>query len=258
MSTTGVAIAMHKDEDPSQKSRRIRDMFSAIAPRYDLLNRFLSFGIDQFWRRRMVNRFKLAPNQRILDVATGTADVALEFLHRHPTKNLKISGIDFSWEMLKRARIKNQNQKDTSRLSLAGGLAEALPYRDDCFDGITVAFGVRNFADVEQGIREMFRVLKPGAKLVVLEFSLPEMPVMRSLYGFYFNRLLPWIGQAVSGHSIAYRYLPDSVGHFPVRGDFVKLLEQAKFMDISFRDMTLGIVTLYEAVKGNPGEGISE
>ena len=249
---------MLKSEDPTEKSRRIQNMFSAIAPRYDLLNRLLSLGVDRFWRRRMVNRFRPEPGQRILDVATGTAEVALEFLDRYPGEDIRISGVDFSWEMLQRARIKIQSNGVPSRLSLAGGMAEDLPFRDECFDGITVAFGVRNFADVERGIQEMFRVLKPGGKLVVLEFSMPRAPVLMALYGFYFNRLLPWIGRIVSGHSMAYRYLPDSVGQFPIREDFARLLEQAEFMRISFRDMTFGIVTLYEAGKEYPAEEIKE
>lgn len=236
---------MHKMEEREEFSRRIQTMFSAIAPRYDLLNRTLSLGVDCYWRKRAISRLRQGPEGRYLDIATGTGDVALEYFQRSDWKPAQVCALDFSPNMLDRARVKIENRGLAGQIPLFCGAAEALPFRDRSFDGITVAFGVRNFADVEKGLHEMERVLKPGGRAVILEFSMPREKILETTYRYYFDHILPRIGRWVSGHPSAYSYLPQSVEQFPVREAFLDLMKSAGFDQVACRDLTFGIVTLY-------------
>ncbi|MGC8865954.1 MAG: bifunctional demethylmenaquinone methyltransferase/2-methoxy-6-polyprenyl-1,4-benzoquinol methylase UbiE [Bacteroidales bacterium] len=220
--------------------------FDEIAHRYDLLNRLLSLHIDQLWRRKLVNRLPEGPDRHILDVATGTADLAIMAARR---KGCKVTGCDIAEKMLAIGREKTRKKQLREQIELMSGAAENLPFEDHTFDAAIVAFGVRNFKDLEKGLNEMFRVIKPGGKILVLEFSLPGNPVFRTLYLFYFLKLLPWVGGLISGNRKAYEYLPDSVLKFPQGVDFTSLLQKSGFKDTTFTPLTLGIATLYEGIK---------
>ncbi|WP_282011239.1 bifunctional demethylmenaquinone methyltransferase/2-methoxy-6-polyprenyl-1,4-benzoquinol methylase UbiE [Nitrospina watsonii] len=236
---------MHKEEEVERFSRQIQSMFNAIAPRYDLLNRVLSCGVDQYWRKRAIRRLAWKPGGRYLDLACGTGDVALEYFERRDGCPGQVCALDFSEAMLRQAGVKFQNRRPPTLLPRFCAAAEALPFREKSFDGISVAFGARNFADREQALREMVRVLKPGGCAVILEFSLPREPLLREAYRAYFDRVLPRIGGWVSGHADAYTYLPESVGEFPERVEFAEMMRRAGFDRVRHRDMTFGIVTLY-------------
>lgn len=197
----------------------------------------------------MVNRLSPKAGERFLDVATGTADVALEIVRKAPKDTVQVMGIDFSEKMLKLAKQKIDSLDKTHSIQLESGSAENLPFEDGCFDGTTTAFGVRNFSDVDQSLREMHRVLKPGGRCAILEFSLPQNKIFKALYRFYFELLLPKIGRLVSKHPSAYTYLPKTVASFPVRKRFSDLMQKAGFMDVTYKEMTFGIVILYTGIK---------
>lgn len=234
----------------AKKAGDIRRMFDSIARRYDLLNRLLSGGMDIRWRREMVQLLAPHDGECFLDVATGTADVALDIFRWSAGRNLKVWGLDPSLEMLRLAVKKTaKSGLPPGSVSFLQGAAESLPFADCTFDGLTVAFGVRNYSNTAKGLSEMFRVLKPGGRAMVLEFSLPRWNVLKWFYQLYFNKVLPWLGGVISGNPGAYRYLPESVGAFPVREDFKLMLEQAGFKRVQYSDMTLGIVTLYSGIK---------
>jgi len=236
-------------ETPVALNRQVQKMFSDIAPRYDLLNRLLSCGQDRYWRRRMVSRLSPHIGERFLDIATGTADVALEIVRKVHKGTVQVVGIDFSEKMLELAKQKIDSLDKTHSIQLESGSAENLPFEDSYFDGTTTAFGVRNFSDVGQSLREMHRVLKPGGRCAILEFSLPQNSIFKALYRFYFELLLPRIGRLISKHPSAYTYLPKTVASFPVRKEFLDLMQQAGFMDVTYKEMTFGIVILYTGVK---------
>jgi demethylmenaquinone methyltransferase/2-methoxy-6-polyprenyl-1,4-benzoquinol methylase len=222
---------------------RVRAMFDGIAPRYDLLNRVLSAGIDRRWRQACVDELGFQVPSRVLDVCTGTADLIVEFLKREPGH--QAAGVDLSVEMLRRGAAKLAGYGLGARARLCAGDAERLPFPDQSFDGAMVAFGIRNVGDPLAALKEMHRVLRTGAsRIVVLEFSMPE-GALGSLYRFYFGRVLPRIGGLVSGNAGAYRYLPDSVARFPSPAAFCALLEQAGFVRLRQRPLTAGIAHLY-------------
>jgi demethylmenaquinone methyltransferase/2-methoxy-6-polyprenyl-1,4-benzoquinol methylase len=227
----------------SEKGRRIRDMFEGIAPRYDLLNRLLSFGIDRRWRAFAVKQLRIPEGGRALDVATGTADVALEIAARTPS-SVQIVGEDFTQRMLVLGREKVSRSPYRDRIRLVNAPCEALPHPDRTFDGVTIAFGIRNVVDRRAGLRELCRVLKPGGRAVILEFSNPRGRLFQALYHFYFRRLLPLIGGLLSRRS-AYQYLPDSVLEFPDRESFMALMSEAGFGAVEHHDLTCGIATVY-------------
>ncbi|GJL78208.1 MAG: ubiquinone/menaquinone biosynthesis C-methyltransferase UbiE [Nitrospinaceae bacterium] len=229
-------------------SRQIQSMFGAVAPRYDFINRLLSAGRDQYWRKVAVDL--LSPNQgeQFLDIATGTSDIALEIASRHPSR-IKVMGMDFSGPMLNLGKGKIAARGFTNSICLQKGCGEDLPFADASFHGAITAFGIRNFSDPERSLGEMHRVLKKNGRMVILEFSHPTNAVLGSLYRFYFHRLLPQVGKTISRHNSAYQYLPQSVSHFPMRGEFACLMEKAGFRGVSYRDLTFGIVTLYRGEK---------
>lgn len=225
---------------------RIAGMFDAIAHRYDLLNRILSGGLDQRWRARAIDALRLETTDLLLDVCTGTADVALSALVS-PTPPRRVVGVDFSREMLRLGLAKTRRRRQHVSLLLAQGDATRLPLPDGAVDAATIAFGIRNVQQPDVACRELARVLRPGGRLAVLEFGLPASPRFRALYLWYARRVLPVIGRAVSRHDSAYAYLPESVGTFPPPEEFGHLLQACGFPHVEVVPLTLGIVYLYVA-----------
>jgi len=234
----------------TNKGEHIREMFNSIAPRYDLLNRLLSLGIDRRWRRFAVKQIRFADGGRILDVATGTADVALEIAATTP-KSVTVTGVDFSPQMVELGREKVKRSQFADRIKLEVAPCEAIPFAENSFDSATIAFGIRNVVDRSCGLREILRVLKPGGKIVILEFSNPQSKIFKALYNFYFLKILPLVGGLISNFS-AYKYLPDSVLEFPSREEFKKIMAEAGFKTITHKDLTFGIATVYTGEKSAP------
>ena len=231
---------------PEERARAVRAMFSAIAPTYDRLNRLLSFGVDGSWRRRLVRRLPQGPI-RILDLACGTGDVSLAAAAARGQSH--ILGADFSLPMLRGAAPKLARTGLAERILLQNASAEDLPYRDGSFDAVTIAFGIRNVIRRQRALGEMHRVLRPGGVALILDFSIPPNPLVRKVYGFYFHRVLPFVGGMLSGNFDAYRYLPRSVEGFPSRPDFAALMEGAGFSGVAYEDLTMGVATLYRGVR---------
>jgi len=227
----------------SEKGERIRSMFGSIAPRYDMLNRLLSLGIDRRWRRFAVGLIGVSGQGRVLDVATGTGDVALEIAAQTPPA-VSIVGVDFCQEMVDLGRVKVEQSRFAERITLQVAPCEEIPYEDRTFDAATISFGIRNVVDRAKGLSEMRRVLKDGGRIVILEFSTPTVPVFKQLYHFYFLKVLPKIGGAFSRFS-AYQYLPDSVLEFPSRQDFKAMMSEVGFRNVQHFDLTGGIATVY-------------
>ncbi len=224
----------------------VQNMFNNIAPKYDQLNHLLSAGIDKSWRRKVRKALAADHPEIILDVATGTGDLAIE-LARLPVN--KIIGIDIAEDMLKIGKKKVAKRKLDQVITLERGDSENIHFEDNYFDAITVAFGVRNYENLEKGLREMYRVLKPGKKAAILEFSRPASFPMKNIYKFYFNHVLPTIGRMVSKDKSAYTYLPQSVARFPENKDFLKVLLKTGFKNSRQKRLTFGIATLYLAEK---------
>jgi demethylmenaquinone methyltransferase / 2-methoxy-6-polyprenyl-1,4-benzoquinol methylase len=231
----------------SEKGERIRSMFDEIAPRYDFLNRLLSLGIDRRWRRFAVGLLSIPAGGQVLDIATGTGDVALEVARQTP-QDVTIVGADVSREMVEIGRQKVAASPHAGRITFEIAPCEALPFDDNRFNGITIAFGIRNVVDRPLGLAEMCRVLKSGGRAVILEFSTPTSPLFRALYHFYFLKVLPRIGGLFSRQS-AYQYLPDSVMEFPSREEFKALMAMAGFRNLRHFNLTFGIATVYVGEK---------
>lgn len=231
---------------------KIAGMFDAIAGRYDLLNTVLSGGADRYWRRRMIASLQLTGRERLLDVCTGTADVAIGAARRK-SGAARVVGVDFSGSMLAHGLEKVTRAGLGRRIQLIRGDAMALPAAGASVDAVTIAFGIRNVLRAEAACAELFRVLRPGGRLAILEFGLPVFPAVRPFYLWYFNHVLPRIGRAVSRHDAAYTYLPESVGAFQFGDEFARILTNAGFSQVKARPLALGIVYLYTAVKGSNG-----
>ena len=263
-------IVPFKDSQLSKK-QQVAEMFDKIAFRYDFLNRFLSGGIDIYWRRRAIREVGMGigsgtvkdpdavasglsaaaagPGGAILDVATGTADMAImmaRYLH-----SVRITGVDISNGMLEIGRQKVRRLQLGGRIDLQTGDSESLQFPDGSFDAITVAFGVRNFENLEKGLKEMLRVLKPGGRLVVLEFSQPRTPGIRQFYELYLRLVAPNVGKMVSSSREAYQYLNDSVKAFPEGDTFTRIMDGCGYSRTRLRRLSLGICTLYIGQKGN-------
>ncbi len=221
----------------------VKDMFDRIAPRYDFLNRLLSMRQDIVWRNQMVKAAALQKESRILDVACGTCDVALE-INSQLKGQTQILGLDFSFGMLRLGKLKLLKKKKKN-IKLINADALNLPFKHHIFDAIFIAFGIRNIMDRQRAVKAFFDTLKRGGRLAVLELTSPEKGFFRSLYLLYFQRILPMIGSFFSKDSNAYTYLPDSVLKFPTPVEFSKLMKEAGFKDIRFKQMTFGIVTLF-------------
>lgn len=224
----------------------VRSMFDRIAPRYDLLNRLLSAGTDVRWRRRAVDFLELAPPLRVLDLCTGTADLLIEAVSRHPRSSGL--GVDLAQGMLSRGAAKLVRRGLASRARLTGGDGERLPVRDAAFDAAVVGFGIRNVADPARALAEVRRALRPGGRFVVLEFGVPE-GLLGRLYRAYFAGVLPRVGGLVSGDRSAYAYLPASVASFPKPGAFAQLMEAAGFGAVRYERLSLGIAYLHRGEK---------
>ncbi len=222
-------------------------MFDGIAPYYDFLNGLLSAGIDTIWRRKTIAKFKSNPPSKLLDVATGTADLAIEAYKQLNSE--EIIGLDISHEMLEIGRKKVNKKSLNQNISLVKGDSENLEFSDGYFGGVTAAFGVRNFGNLEKGLSEMHRVLKPGGKIVILEFSRPRLFPFKQLYNAYFKYILPVIGKLTSKDPKAYAYLYESVQAFPDYEDFDKVLKKIGFKDTEWTPLTLGICTIYQGTK---------
>ena len=234
--------------EEGSKKQQVGNMFDNIAPYYDLLNRVLSLGIDQRWRKAMIRELAKVPHARVLDVATGTADVALAIKKALPGVT-HITGLDLSHEMLEVGRQKIAKKNWTADIAMIQGDSENLPFEDEQFDAITVAFGVRNFENLDAGMREMHRVLKPGGKLLVLEFSRPTVFPLKQGFNFYFKNILPQIGKWQSKDPRAYSYLYESVQAFPDGADFVNVMERTGFSQNEVRPQTFGVCSLYTGFK---------
>ena len=231
---------------PDKGADRIAGMFDAIAPRYDLLNHLLSAGIDRRWRARAIRSLALSGREVLLDVCTGTADVALE-ARRVPLGAARVVGIDFAGAMLAIGWRKVRAAEQSSRILLVRGDATRLPVSDASVDAATVAFGIRNVERPDAACTEMARVLRSGGRLAILEFGEPRVPGVRALYLWYFAYVLPMIGRVISRHRAAYSYLPASVRSFPPPAAFAATLEGAGFCDVQAVPLSLGIVYLYTA-----------
>jgi len=237
---------MKKDAAYNPQAVDVRQMFNDIAPKYDFLNHFLSAGSDKRWRRKTIRMLKPFSPKQILDIATGTGDLALEALSLNPDH---ITGVDISEEMMKIGEKKILQKNVQDKISFQQAASENLPFQDTSFDAVTVAFGVRNFNDLEKGLSEIYRVLKKGGAAAILEFSVPTSFPMKQGYLFYFKRILPLIGKIVSKNSMAYTYLPDTVLSFPQGKTFCAMLEKQGFSKTSFKRLSAGICSIYLAEK---------
>ena len=234
--------------DESDASREVRQMFSRIAPRYDLLNHLLSLRFDVLWRKRLARRFAhilTLPGARVLDLCCGTGDLALAFARSSRgagvSQRVSTLGVDFAHPMLVRAREKAA----TARLEFVEADALSLPFANESFDFVATAFGFRNLANYAAGLEELKRILVPRGSVAILEFAEPKSALMRDVFGFYFHRVLPLLGGIISGNAQAYRYLPQSVQRFPAPAELAKSMEHSGFQKVRYESWTGGIVTLH-------------
>lgn len=230
----------------------IRNLFNNIAPTYDLLNHLLSLRRDFYWRKMATLEFK-GSNGWMLDIATGTGDVAIEMIRQEDSER-KVFGMDFSEPMIRRAREKLSRKGLLKKVGLGLGDALSLPFRENTFSGSMIAFGLRNIVDKQQSLSEMVRVVKPGGKVVILEFTFPGKGVMRRLYPVYFQRVLPRVGGWISGDRSAYAYLPESVLHFRYAEDYEELMRKSGLTHVRSRPLTGGVASVISGIK----KGISE
>lgn len=233
--------------DDDTKKEQVQRMFDSIAPKYDLLNRLLSLGIDRNWRKVAVSKLSVVGGDQLLDIATGTGDLAFEISRTYPTK--QVTGLDLAEGMLSIAREKSKAKGFENQVTFIQGDSENLPFESNSYDGATVAFGVRNFGDLNKGLTEIHRVLRDGGRIVVLEFTKPTVFPLEQLFGFYFKHILPRIGGMTSGDSSAYRYLYDSVQAFPDFDLFNEQLVKAGFSKPKYEGLSFGICAVYTAEK---------
>jgi len=222
----------------------VRDMFNHIAPRYDFLNRLLSLRRDVYWRRELVGRLDVTPTARILDVACGTGDVALEIV-RQRGRGVFVAAADFAPRMLHLAQPKIHDREARDSIGLLAADAFRMPFGQDLFDAVAIAFGIRNIQDKATVLRCFYDLLKPGGRLAVLELATPDSSLLRRAYLFYFNRVLPLVGRLFSKHAFAYSYLPASVAQFPPAAEFAVMMHSAGFHKVNYRKMTLGVAVLF-------------
>ena len=236
-----MSVLPYKDKE-TPKRQQVEEMFDNISPKYDLLNHLLSAGVDVYWRKKAISLLKNSPNRVILDVATGTGDFALEAMKLRPEK---IIGVDISEGMLKIGEEKIRKAGYADTISFRKASSESLPFADNYFDAVIVSFGVRNFENLENGLREMHRVMKEEGTCIVMEFSKPQSFPFKQLYNFYFRNILPLIGRLVSKDTSAYTYLPDSVQAFPDGRKFLDIFERAGFKNTECTQLTFGICSIY-------------
>jgi len=238
-------VTPYKDSE-NQKKQQVEQMFDNIAPKYDFLNHFLSFGIDKLWRRKAIRILSKYNHQTILDVASGTGDFAIEASKLKPSK---IIGFDLSEQMLNVGRVKVKRLGLDHLIEFCKGDSESMPFADSQFDAIIVGFGVRNFENLDSGLREFYRVLKPSGVVVILEFSKPKYFPMKQLYRLYSFGFLPLIGKLISKDKEAYSYLPESVMAFPDDQKFLSILRNIGFVSARQKRLSFGISTIYIAQK---------
>lgn len=238
-------VKPYLDSDLSKK-KQVEQMFDNISGKYDLLNRILSMGIDVSWRKKVVKKVKADKPETVLDIATGTGDLAIQIAK---ATNAKITGFDLSAGMLEVGKKKVAEEGLSDRIQMIQGDAENMPFEDSSFDCITVAFGVRNFENLQKGLDEIYRVLKPGGTFIILEFSQPESFPMKQLYSFYSKQILPKIGKQISKDQSAYTYLPDSVKAFPYGEAMKNILKKSNFSQTLDKKLTFGIASIYESLK---------
>lgn len=226
----------------SKDKKKIAGMFNEIAPHYDFLNHFLSFNIDRSWRRRLVKKVCAAKSSEVLDLACGTGDVTLSLAK----KGIKVTGMDISEKMLDIAKSKKHS---VGEIAFINAPADSIPFPDDSFDAVTISFGIRNFDHRPKCIEEIHRIIRPGGIVAILEFTIPQNKLWKSIYTFYFRKFLPAIGKTVSRQQFAYTYLPLSAFEFPQREAFCSELEDGGFKDVSYDSMTGGIACLYIGTK---------
>jgi len=234
-------------QEVGSKKEQVTNMFDNIAPKYDLLNRVLTLGIDTLWRKKAISMLNKSEHKKLLDVATGTADIAVE-INKQLSPD-EIIGLDISPEMINYGNKKVAKLKLAEIISLEVGDSENMRFEDSYFDAVTVAFGVRNFGNLEKGLSEMHRVLRTDGKAIILEFSKPTIFPFKQLYNFYFQHILPFIGRKTSKDQKAYEYLYKSVQAFPDYENFGKILEQVGFRSVQWKSLSLGICTIYTGVK---------
>jgi demethylmenaquinone methyltransferase/2-methoxy-6-polyprenyl-1,4-benzoquinol methylase len=233
-------------ENTGTKKEQVREMFNNISPKYDLLNLLLSGGIDRYWRKRAIGKLKKVAPKLILDVATGTGDLAIAAMKLNPEK---VIGVDLSEQMVAIGREKVAKKGLASKIDLQTGDSENLPFQDNYFDAVIVSFGVRNFENLEKGLSDINRVLHAGGTLVVLEFSKPKGWLISRIYQFYFKYILPLIGRMISKDQSAYTYLPQSVNAFPEGEKFVQILKNVGFTGADCERLSFGICSVYTAKK---------
>lgn len=232
-----------------KSGQRVRRMFGEIAPKYDRMNHLLSMNVDRYWRRWTVRRLRPEPGKPILDVCTGTGDLALAFA-RYCGPETPVVGADFCPEMLAIGEQKSRRAGREQQVTFVEADAQELPFADQHFQVVSVAFGLRNVADTDRGLRELTRVCAPGGRVGVLEFSMPRWQPMKAAYGWYFRNVLPRIGQSLAGNDYqAYNYLPESVGEFPAYEALAERMRQAGLSAVTFHPLTFGIATLYVGQK---------
>ena len=241
-----MAVVKPYSDREGGKKEQVRDMFNNISKRYDLLNHLLSMGIDKSWRKKSISLLKQDQPKKILDVATGTGDFALESLSLKPEQ---VIGIDISEKMLEQGNLKIEKRGLQATVKLEKGDSENISYPENSFDAITVGFGVRNFEDLNQGLKEMFRVLNPNGKLVVLEFSKPQKFPFKQVYQLYFTKILPTIGALISKDKRAYSYLHESVNAFPEGIEFINKMEYCGFLEVQQLRLMGGIASIYVGKK---------
>ena len=241
--------------DEGSKKEQVSEMFDRIAGRYDFMNRFLSAGTDISWRRKAISQFKKDAPKTILDVATGTGDMAI--MAAKALKPEKIVGIDISPKMLEIGRKKVEKEGLGTKIELLGGDGETINFPDNSFDGVMVAFGVRNFENLEKGLKEILRVLKPGAQLVVLEFSKPVIPGVKSLYNLYMGVVAPQMAKMFNQNKQAYKYLNESAKAFPDRQRFETILKQTGYSETAWKPLSLGICCIYSGRKPKEQKTVS-
>lgn len=238
-------VKPYSDSDLTKKEQ-VEQMFDNISGKYDELNHILSMGIDVGWRKKVVKIIKNQNPKTVLDIATGTGDLAIMMAK---STDAKITGFDLSAGMLEVGRKKIAELNLENRIEMIQGDAEKMQFDDNSFDCITVAFGVRNFEDLKKGLDEIYRVLKPGGKFVILEFSQPQSFPMKQLYGFYSKNILPMIGKKISKDKSAYTYLPESVKAFPYGEEMKKILKSSNFIKTTDKKLTFGISSIYASLK---------
>lgn len=244
MSVVKEKVTPYKESEKGKKEQ-VAEMFDNIAPKYDFLNHFFSMGIDIQWRKKVQKMVHQHPVKNILDIATGTGDLAIT-LHK---PGIEIKGVDISAGMLEVGRVKIKEKGLDNDITLIQGDAENIPFPDNHFDAITVSFGARNFENLEKGLKDMLRTLKPDGKIYILEFSQPTKTPFKQFYHFYFRYIMPIIGKIVSKDNAAYTYLPESVKAFPYGDDFLEIMKRCGYKEPKCRPLTMGIASIYSGGK---------